>query len=1162
MGWGAPWWETVGRRMRFRVLGPLEVWDGPRPVPVGGPQQRALLAVLLLNANRVVPVERLVFALWGERPPATARSLLQGCVAQLRRVLPGRPLVTRAPGYLLRVGPGELDLDRFEELAAAAERATAAGALDAASALLSEALELWHGPPLGGVTLAAGAAQATALEERRLGVLERRVEADLRLGRQAALVGELRAQVRAHPLRERLWAQLMLALYGTDRQAEALAAYRELRGILVDELGIEPSPTLRRLERAVLSGDDPLAAYLAGRAEPPPAGTSPAPGVAPAPGAFPVPGTASAAGTAAALAPDPVPEPGRPAPAQLPAAVAAFTGRDEQLKRLDEVLHSEPGTAVPVVVVSGTAGVGKTALAVHWGHRVRDRFGGGQLYVNLRGYAPAAPLRPVDALAGFLPALGVPAEQVPADPEQAAALYRTLMADRRALVVLDNARDVEQVRPLLPGSPDCLVLVTSRDALTGLVARDGAYPLSLDVLAPGEARALLDRLLGPDRTAAEPAATDDLADRCGRLPLALRIAAAHLTANPRRTIADQVAALSGADRLAELAVPGDEATAVRAAFALSYAALEPAARRLFRLLGLVPGPDVTPPAAAALTGSALTDAADGVPPAAVAGPGTAPAAAASAEAETGPGAGAAGLLDRLARAHLLARSGPDRFAFHDLLRLYAMERVEAEETAGGRAAALGRLHDWYLATADAAARRLYPGKARLPVPPLPAVPGFDEPAAASRWLDAEWPNLLAAMRRAAEHGPRQVAWLLADVLRGYVWLRMDTVGWLAAAEAALAAATADGAEAGRAAAHLSLADLHRCLGRYDRAIEHYTTAAELAGRANWAAGETTVLGNLGTAYFWLGRLDEAAARYTRALELARRNGSRSAQAVRLGNLGLVYWLLGRLPEAADHHRRALELHRELGDRANIAVDLANLAESRHALGDLDQAITLGTEALEIHLEVGDQGAHAETLAVLAGAHRDAGHRRQALELATAAVAVARDTGDRVFEASARNTLGSVCHSRAEYGPARDEYRRGLALAERTGTYYPRLVALVGLAGAELALGRPADAEAHARQALASATRGGFRVVEGQVHTVLAAVRLAGGDPGAAGGHARTAADLHRLSGHRLGEARALVLLGRATSGPAAGEAWRRALALFTTAGAAEAAAVRDLLIAP
>jgi DNA-binding SARP family transcriptional activator/tetratricopeptide (TPR) repeat protein len=1083
--------------MRFRILGPLEVWDGSRRVPVGGPQQRALLALLLLNANRVAPVDQLVAYLWGERPPATARGLLQGCVAQLRRALPAgavdRPLVTRPPGYLLRVEPGELDLDRFEELVAAAGKTAVAGspsALEAAAAQLSEALELWRGPPLGDVELAACQARATVLEERRLGVLERRVDLDLRLGRQAGLVGELRAQVRAHPLRERLWAQLMLALYGTDRQAEALAVYRELRGTLVDELGIEPTATLRRLERAVLAGDDALASYLADRGEARPPAPEPA---------TPVPVT----------------------PAQLPAAVTAFTGRDEHLGRLDELLE-ERGTAVPIVVVSGTAGVGKTALAVHWAHRARDRFDGGQLYVNLRGYAPAPPLRPVDVLAGFLPALGVPAEQVPADPEQAAALYRTRMADRRALVVLDNARDVDQVRPLLPGSPGCLVLVTSRDTLAGLVARDGARPLALDVLAPGEARALLDQVLGPARTAAEPAATAELARRCGLLPLALRIAAAHLTSNPRRTVADQVKALSGGDRLAELAVAGDDQSAVRAAFALSYAALTPAARRLFRLLGLVPGPDVTAPAATALAG-----------------------------------AGAAGLLERLAGAHLLGRSGVDRFAFHDLLRLYAIERAGAEETAADRAAALARLHDWYLATADAAARRLYPDKPRLPLPRLPAVPAFDDHAAAVRWLDAERPNLVAAVRQAGERGQRPVAWLLADVLRGYLWLRMDTVDWLALAETALAAASAAGSEPGRAAAYLSLADVHRCLGRYDQAIEHYSRAAELCERAGWSAGQAAVLGNLGNAYFWLGRLDEAAGHYRRALALARRDGLLPSQAVRLGNLGLVYWLLGRLQDAADQHQQALDLHRRLGDHANEAVDLANLGETWHGLGDLDRAIELATAALEIHHEVGDQRTEAETLTVLAAAHRDAGRHQQALELARTAVAQARDAGDLPFEASARNTLGSVHSCRSDHRQALDEHRHGLALAEQTGIYHPRLVALLGLAGAQLALGRPADAEAHARQALALAGPGGFRVVEGQAHAALAAVRLARGEPGAAAEHARTAADLHRRSGHRLGEARALVLLGHALGGDRA--AWRRALALFTAAGAAEAEPTRALL---
>jgi DNA-binding SARP family transcriptional activator len=490
--------------IRFGVLGPLEVLADGQPVALGGPQQRGLLAVLLLDANRVVSQERLVSDLWGDDPPATARSLLHGCVAGLRRVLPpgpdGQRLVTRSPGYLLRVAPGELDVARFEALAAS----TGSGhSLEEAAATLRAALALWRGPALHDLPLEACRSAAARLDERRLVVLERRIDVDLRLGKFADVAIELGVLMREHPLRERLWAQLMLALYGSGRQADALAAFRTLRAGLVDELGIEPSALLQQVERSVLTGGDALAAY-----------------------------SREIGGPALELVP--AASPGTPVPAQLPAAVSAFTGRAGELERLDGLLADVGSSAV--AVVAGAAGVGKTALAVHWAHAVRDRFTGGQLYVDLRGHASTAPMTPFEALAGLLPALGVAPDRVPTDLDQAAALYRTMLADRRMVVVLDNAGSAEQVRPLLPG-PGSVVVVTSRHRLGGLVARDGAIHIALDVLTPAEAFALLSRLLRRQRIHAAPAATGELAELCGFLPLALRAAAANLILQTTQPVA-------------------------------------------------------------------------------------------------------------------------------------------------------------------------------------------------------------------------------------------------------------------------------------------------------------------------------------------------------------------------------------------------------------------------------------------------------------------------------------------------------------------------------------------------------------------------------------------------------------------------------------------------
>ena len=1075
---------AVQTTTRFGILGPLEVLADGRPVALGGPQQRGLLALLLLDANRVVSRDRLVTDLWGEDPPATARGLLHGCVAGLRRVLPDGPdgprLVTRAPGYLLQVAQGELDADRFEELVE--------------TGALGEALELWRGPALYDLPLDSCRTAATRLDERRLAVLERRIDLDLRRGRFADLAAELTVLVREHPLRERLWAQLMLALYGMGRQADALAAFRALRAGLVEQLGIEPSALPRQVEQSMLAGGDALAAYWRHT------------------------GAAVAAPAAGASA---------PVPAQLPAAVPGFTGRAGDVGRLDALLADDRAVAV----VAGPAGVGKTALAVHWAHRVRDRFADGQLYVNLRGNAPTAPVRPAEALAGFLPGLGVPASQVPVDPDRAASLFRSVLTDRRMLVLLDDARSAEQVRPLLPGSPGSVVIVTSRYGLGGLVARDGAAHLGLDVLAPAEAAALLRGMLGAARVDAEPAATAELARLCGFLPLALRIAAANLTLHPDQTVAEHVAELGADDRLDRLTVDGDDELAVRVALDLSYAALPEDVARLFRLLALVPGPDFGAGLAGALAGTAA--------------------------------GAAAATLALLADASLLTRTGAGRYAFHDLVRLYAAERVAAVETAAERDSATGRLLDWYLAGVDAGARTLYPTRPRLPIA-VPPWPEFDADADALAWLDQERAGLVAAAELAAgQPATRPVAWLLADSLRGYFWLRMCAVEWLAVAEAGLAAARSAPDPAGRAGAELCLADLHRQQGRYEMAIEHYTRAAALARSCGWTDGEGIVLTNLGTAYLWLGRLPDAAASWHRRVELATRTGGSRGAAIAFGNLGLVYWLQGELERAADNQARALALHRELGSRQNEAVNLANLGEACHLLGRLDEAEDHLARALVLHREVGDRGAEAETLRVLAAVRLDRGEHARALELASDAVALAAATGHRPVETNALNTLGAVHVRMGRPAAALEAHERALRLARESETRYAELVALVGLATAQLRLGRPDRAAALAEHAAGGAEAGGFRVVAAQARTVLLDTRLTVGDLAAALADGAGARELHRATGHRYGEARTALLLGRAqhaAGNPAAAvESWRDALTLFSALGAPEAGDAEALL---
>jgi DNA-binding SARP family transcriptional activator len=666
--------------MEFRMLGPLRVRTARGWVPIAAEQQRTVLAVLLVEAGRAVSTVRLVDAVWGPRPPSRAVNTVQAYVMRLRRLLGGDLgsdlggdiVLTRDRGYELAVDGDHVDAVVFERMVSAARRDLADGQAASAEARLSAALDLWRGPVLADVPAVECLTwRADQLEQIQLAAQEQHMAALLALDRSAEAVEVLHRLVDAAPLREQRWALLVRALDRCGRRAEALDAFQRARRVLRDELGLEPGPELRELQRAILSSD---------------------------PSAHSV------------------------RPAQLPSDTAGFVGRVEHLARLDDLVRDDPGRSPsPVVsVVSGAAGTGKTALAVHWAHGVRDRFPDGQLYLNLRGYASETPVRPLEALGRVLAALGVAAEQIPSDVEEASALYRSLLADRRVLVLLDNARDPEQVRPLLPGGAGCLTLVTSRDRLGGLVARDGASGLVVGVLDDREARAVLTRLLGPARVDAEPEATAEVVRLCGNLPLALRIAAARLSERPDAPVAELAGLLAG-DRLGGLDVYGDTdpGVAVRAAFDLSYRGQPADARRLFRLLGLAPGADVTAATAGALAGQdAVTT---------------------------------LRTLDRLASANLIAESAPGRYAVHDLLREYAAERAAAEESPAERAAALDRLYARYLAHAGA-------------------------------WIDAERANVVSAVAHAAEHGPHEAAWLLADAMRGYLFSRVLTVDRCVVAE--------------------------------------------------------------------------------------------------------------------------------------------------------------------------------------------------------------------------------------------------------------------------------------------------------------------------------------------------------------------------------------------
>ncbi|MFD6566610.1 BTAD domain-containing putative transcriptional regulator [Micromonospora profundi] len=608
----------------FTMLGPVEVHAGDSGVALGGARNQSILAALLLDTGRVVSIRRLIDAAWGDDPPSSARAQVQNRVGVLRRLLrcehaESELIATRGSGYQLNLDGWQLDLRQFDEAVDRADVLADGGDLAGARAALGAALQLWRGPALDGLSTPLLQTAAAQMEERRLSALERRIQLDLALGRHGELVPELTNLTGEHQYREGLHALLTLALYRSGRRAEALSAHQRVRRLLAEQIGVEPGELLRTLHGAMLRGDESLAWR-------PPADGS-------------VPVVVRSVAT----------------PHELPADVAMFTGQRQALAELDRLLP-EAGAAA----IAGSAGVGKTALAVHWAHRVAHQFPDGQLFINLHGYAPQPPLRPIEALGVLLRSLGVRPEEVPVDVAGASAMYRSLTAGKRMLVVLDNARSAEDVRPLLPGGPGCLVLITSRDRLAGLAAREGVRRLTLGVLSPDDAGTLLARLLGEDRARAEPETVGELASLCAYLPLALRIAVASLAHRPYRRVADLVAELRTEDRLAALAADDDDEAAIQVAFDLSYETVPPAAQRLFRLLGLAPGEDFSTATAAALSGTA------------------------PAEAEL--------LLERLAAAHLIEEHAPGRFAFHDLLRRYAHDRAMRQHSAHQRRAALRRLH--------------------------------------------------------------------------------------------------------------------------------------------------------------------------------------------------------------------------------------------------------------------------------------------------------------------------------------------------------------------------------------------------------------------------------------------------------------------------------------
>ncbi|OII69384.1 BTAD domain-containing putative transcriptional regulator [Streptomyces sp. CC77] len=999
-----------------------------------------------------------------------------------------------------------MDVVEFAQLTESGRQAAERGDDEAASRRYRAALALWYGRALDGShSDQLRTFEAPRLDRSRSAAFEAMAAAELRLGRHAELVGDIRSQLLVDPLNERLHGQLMTALYRSDRRAEALAAYGQARRTLVAELGIEPGPRLRELHAQVLA-DDPV--LLVPAAEP---GRTERP---------PETGAASSASSVRTA---------HSAVRQLPPDVRHFAGRARSLAWLAGV-HAErrTGNAPAPALVVGEPGVGKTAFVLHWAHAHQEDFPDGQLYVNLRGYQSSAqPLAPLRVLAAFLEALGVPRDTIPADVERAVALYRSVLAGRRLLVILDNARSAEQVRPLLTTETGSMVVITSRSSLAGLVAREGAAFHRLGVLKPDESRRLLTMSLGRERTEAEPEAVDALAEACCHLPLALRIAAADLVIHPRRPVAEQTARLRR-DRLAALEAEGDEQTALRAVLDGSYRELSQGAAALFRLLGTTTVEDVGEPAAARLADLPLHRVRE--------------------------------LLGELVHAHLLEEHAPGRYAFHDLLRDYAAERAEQETGQPEREAAEGRFHDWYLEGVNEATTLLHVEQLKLPV--RLRGPGgchsFDVDSARA-WLKAEHRNIVTIVLSTADRGPRDVAWTLADGMRSHVMRRSYTADWFAMASAALRASEAEDDPVAQAAAHRNLSSAYLNQSDYANCMRHDRAAAELFGRLEQWLGLAATYNSLCLAHWYTGSLSEAIGWGRRSVSMTRRAGSRLHEAVTLSNLAAIQHEAGRLRDGCEGLRRSLPMLRDAGaSPAQIGLALRNLGAVLQDLGRPAAAREHLTEALALQRSTEGHVDEAYTLFWLALDRLQAGDFAAAQDHIAGAARL--DTGEPRAESCVHIALGATAQRQGEHELAAHHYRRAWELARQCHSRMPELRARLGLAAVHLVGGDHTTAYDHAQATYAAASTSGYLLFEGRALTALATIDAAVGRTARAAHRARQALMVQRLTHHRPGQADALRVLGdsllRSRGGEAAAAVWRQALALYEETDQYEAARLR------
>jgi len=997
-------------RVDIRILGPLDVTVGGRAMALGGARNRRLFALLATNANAVVPFDRIVEVLWDD-PPDSARQSVHNVVGDLRRILAGAggqlEVTTDSVGYQLDTPALAVDAVRFQSGVHEAEQAESAGSFDEAVRLLQQALGQWHGPALSGLTNRRLTNTATHLNEQRLTAAEHLAELQLSQGDAATAVGDLIELVAENPFRESLRAILMKALHESGRQADALAAYEEGRRLLAEELGLDPGPLLRDAHRQILQGARP------DRPDARPKTAAPGP---------------EKAGPGAGLGA----ESGKAERCFLPRDIVEFTGRDAEVRRLVDGAKQAGTTALVISAIDGMGGVGKTTLAVHLAHQIAGDYPDGQYFVDLLGFsAGTEPLSPLQALHLLLRNSGMPPELIPADLAERSALWRSRLAGQRVVLLLDNAADTAQVRPLLPGAPGTLVLISSRRRMTSL---EGAVPLSLDVMPKTEATALFRQIIGSDRADAEPDAVSRAVELCGHLPLAIQVAAARLRDRTSWAVADLVNQLQSQHGRARFLAVGDRD--VMSVLAWSYRHLTQRQQVLFRLLCLHPGPDFDAYAAAALAGTPLDD--------------------------------AEACLEELFDVNLLQQHAPGRYRFHDLVRDCSLGLLEQHNDQGEQSGATRRMLDYYLRSAylwckpiARSSSHFSPDVAHEPQ----SVKTAETSAIGVQILETEYRNLVAATRLAVEMDNGAHAWQLTCTLLPYLSELNYGTEAETLIEQALRCARTVGSTTGESVSLMGLAHARRARGLNAQARELAAQAIELSRQDGSRAREVYQRTGLGIMYVGDNLYEEAVTCFTIALELACEIGDQLAEADLTNNLGVMHRDLGRLDEAQSYFRRTLALDESANVPGSQIVTLSNIGNVLHLQGKPRDAAVKYNEALRLSRSTGYRAGEAEALVELCASLRSRGDFAGALDLGREGLEIARSIAMQETEWAALNALGDTYLSLGDLETAEQVLRQAADLAVKHES--PRFTARghEGLAHCASARGDDTKAKHHWAEAL-------------------------------------------------------------------------------------------------